>query len=208
MKTVMLSAMILAGCSQRKFVFRDGDLLFQVSRSSEMTDAITDATGSGAAIKFTHVAMIECCGNKQFVIEATSNGGVRRITLEEFLKESECDTDGRPLVAVYRLRGAYRGKNAVARAKSFLGQPYDYAFLPGNGAMYCSELIYESYLDEEGRHIFTARPMTFKGESGEYDRFWIDLFDSLSMDIPEGVDGTNPQQMSQESSIEEVYRYF
>ena len=173
-----------------------------------MTDAITDATGNGAEIKFSHVAMIECCGDEQFVVEATSNGGVRRITLDEFLQDSGHDTNGNPQVAVYRLRDNSLGHAAVQRAKTYLGLPYDYAFLPNNDAMYCSELVYESYLDDKGEHLFSARPMTFKGADGQYDDFWIELFESLDMEIPEGVPGTNPQDMSKESIVEEVYRFF
>lgn len=173
-----------------------------------MTDAIVDATCHKEDIKFSHVAIAECCGDKIFVIEATSDGGVRRITLDDFLKESGRDSQGNPMVAVYRLHDNSRGRAAAARAKTYIGLPYDYAFLPDNGAMYCSELVYESYLDDEGRHIFSSRPMTFKGADGEFDGFWTELFSSLGMEIPEGMPGTNPQDMSKESCIEEVYRFF
>lgn len=198
----------MAGCGDEKFSFRDGDLLFEVGRSGAMTDAIVDATGNGSEIKFSHVAIIECCGDEQFVIEATSKGGVRRIALDDFLEDSGHDANGRPMVAVYRLRDNSRGKDAVERAKTYLGLPYDYAFLPDNDAMYCSELVYESYLDAAGRHIFRSQPMTFKGADGEYDSFWTELFESLNMDIPEGMPGTNPQDMSKEEILDEVYRFF
>ncbi len=198
----------MAGCGEEKFSFRDGDLLFEAGRSGAMTQAIVDATGSEAATNFSHVAIIECCGDKQFVIEATSEGGVRRISLDEFLDSSEHDAQGRPMVAVYRLRDNSRGREAVERAKTYLGLPYDYAFLPDNDAMYCSELVYESYLDAAGRHIFRSQPMTFKGADGEYDTFWTELFESLGMDIPEGVQGTNPQDMSEEEILDEVYRFY
>ncbi|MDE6861266.1 MAG: hypothetical protein K2J31_00770 [Alistipes sp.] len=206
--TIISAAALMTGCGSDKFDFQDGDLLFEAGQSSAMTDAIIDATGNGAEIKFSHVAMIECCGDKQFVIEATSKGGVRRISLDEFLKDSGHGTNGRPMVAVYRLRNNDCGRAAVERAKTYLGLPYDYAFLPDNDAMYCSELVYESYIDTDGRHIFTSRPMTFKGADGRYDKFWIELFESLDMDIPEGVPGTNPQDMSKEEILDEVYRFF
>lgn len=204
----ILSMALFAGCGREEFVFHDGDLLFEVGQSSAMTDAIVDATGSGEDIKFSHVAIVERCEKSLFVIEATSDGGVRRISLDDFLKESGHDSQGNPTVAVYRLHDNSIGSEAVKRAKTYLGLPYDYAFMPDNDAMYCSELVYESYLDKDGKHIFTSRPMTFNGFDGEFDAFWIELFSSLDMKIPEGVSGTNPQDMSKEEVLKEVYRFF
>jgi len=205
---MILSASVIAGCGREKFEFCDGDLLFEAGRNGDMTNAIIDATGGEAETRFTHVAIIECCGDRQFVIEATSDGGVQRIPLDEFLDDAEHDSKGDPLIAVYRLHDNSRGHAAVERAKTYIGLPYDYAFMPDNGAMYCSELVYESYLDNAGGHIFASRPMTFKGADGEYDVFWTELFESLDMEIPEGVPGTNPQDMSNEDILDEVYRFF
>lgn len=205
---MILSASVIAGCGKEKFEFCNGDLLFEAGRSGDMTNAIIDATGGEAETQFSHVAIVECRGDRQFVIEATSDGGVQRIPLDEFLENSEHDPKGNPMIAVYRLRDNSCGQAAVERAKVCIGQPYDYAFMPDNGAMYCSELVYESYLDSGGNHIFTSRPMTFKGADGEYDSFWTELFESLDMEIPEGVPGTNPQDMSNEGILGEVYRFF
>ena len=194
------TAAFLAGCGNQNPEFNNGDLLFEVGQGSRMADAIVDATARHEASGFSHVAILERIGDENFVIEATSKGGVRRITLDEYLHEASHDDKGRPLVAVYRLRD---GSPAGAG-----GGPYDFAFLPDNDAYYCSELVYESYLDDNGEHIFTARPMTFKRRDGSYAPFWIELFDSLRMEIPEGVAGTNPEDMSKESAIEEIHRYF
>lgn len=202
------AAAFLAGCGNRNPEFNNGDLLFEVGQGSRMADAIVDATARHEASGFSHVAILERIGNENFVIEATSKGGVRRITLDEYLHEAGHDDKGRPLVAVYRLRDGSPAAAAVERAKLHLGRPYDFAFLPDNDAYYCSELVYESYLDDNGEHIFTARPMTFKRRDGSYAPFWIELFDSLRMEIPEGVAGTNPEDMSKESAIEEIHRYF
>lgn len=202
------TASFLAGCGDRNPEFRSGDLLFEVGKESRMTDAIVDATAHNGASGFSHVAILERDGDEYFIIEATSKGGVRRITLDEFLHGAGHDDKGRPLVAVYRLRDSSPAAAAVERAKTHIGRPYDFAFMPDNDAYYCSELVYESYLDDNGEHIFTAHPMTFKGRDGSFAPFWTELFDSLGMDIPEGVAGTNPEDMSKECAIEEVYRYF
>ena len=98
------TAAFLAGCGNRNPEFNNGDLLFEVGQGSRMADAIVDATARHEASGFSHVAILERVGDENFVIEATSKGGVRRITLDEFLNEAGHDDKGRPLVAVYRLR--------------------------------------------------------------------------------------------------------
>lgn len=61
--------------------------------------------------------------------------------------------------------------------------------------MYCSELVYESYLDDNGEHIFLARPMNFRAPDGSMPQFWVELYDALGCPVPEGVPGTNPNDM-------------
>ena len=98
-------------------------------------------------------------------------------------------------VIIKRLTSTFPVAETVVRAKSFLGEPYDWEYMPDNGKMYCSELIYEAYLNEDGSHIFSAKPMTFKNAEGETPQFWIELFKKLEVDIPEGIPGTNPNDI-------------
>ena len=83
----------------------------------------------------------------------------------------------------------------VEKAKTFIGQPYDYAFQPDNGALYCSELVYDSYVKADGTHLFQAAPMNFKNADGEFAPYWARLFERLQIPVPQGVLGTNPQAM-------------
>ena len=39
-------------------------------------------------------------------------------------------------------------------------------------------------------------------------QFWADLFDQLGEQVPEGLPGTNPNDMAREELLEEVHRYF
>ena len=101
---------------------------------------------------------------------------------------------------------------AVRRARSFLGVPYDYSFRPGREKLYCSELVWASYLApdgaEDGTPLFTARPMNFRAADGTLPQFWADLFDRLGEQVPEGLPGTNPNDMAREEHLEEEHRYY
>ena len=68
--------------------------------------------------------------------------------------------------------------------------------------MYCSELGWECYLTgSKNEHLFTARPMNFRTADGRLPQFWIDHFAAMDQPIPEGVPGTNPQDMSREKIL-------
>jgi hypothetical protein len=92
--------------------------------------------------------------------------------------------------------------SVLTRARSYIGQPYDKAFLPDNGALYCSELIYECFLEdysyESGtdRHLFKASPMNWRDANGNLPKYWMKHFKKLKMAVPEGVMGTNPTDLS------------
>lgn len=86
-------------------------------------------------------------------------------------------------------------KEGMADAKTYLGQPYDLYFLPENNMLYCSELVYLSYV-RNGKPLFCAAPMNLKNAQGEYPKYWQDLFARLGQPVPQGELGTNPQDMS------------
>lgn len=203
-------AAAMVACADGGFEPRNGDMLFRVGEESQMGEAIREATDRGAALPFTHAAIVEVRDGRCMVIEACSHGVVRT-DLETFLSHA-ARIGGRPAVAVCRLREEFGGQQAadaaVARAAEFIGQPYDYSFLPDNGRMYCSELLYECYLDLQGEHIFTARPMNFRSPDGSMPQFWSELFESFGEPVPEGVPGTNPADMFAEPGIELVGQYY
>lgn len=203
-------ACIAAGCGNRHFSPREGDLYFQIGASSEFSEAITEVTEGAAGMDFSHVGIVTYENGAPCILEALPAGGVRLTPLAEFLSSSAL-VGGRPGVVVFRLKGDRNeiARRAAMRARTYLGQPYDFAFLPRNGALYCSELVWESYRDEQGEPIFTARPMTFcpPGSTRPAD-YWTRYFKERGMPVPEGVSGTNPGDVSREACLEMVYRYF
>lgn len=196
-----------ASCSRNTPSLRPGDLLFQVGAKSGMSGAISSATGKKDSLNYTHVGIALPVPGADSVLEATNDGGVRITPLAEFL-EGSARRDGHPLVTVMRLRDTTGVAVSIQKARMHLGQPYDYSYRPDNGKMYCSELIWESYRRADGRRIFTARPMNFRAPDGTMPDFWVELFDSLGESIPEGVPGTNPNDMARDAALEEVDRYF
>ena len=166
---------------------RPGDLLF-FSEEGAMDNAIKASTG-----QYTHVAMVESLGQRDtvWIIDATQKHGVSR-------RPYIFKIDNHPDVYRVDFRAAFYADDAIRRARSFIGQPYDTAFLPDNGALYCSELIYECYRDiaDSDTHLFEAKPMNWRDKEGNLPEYWIKHFEKLGIPIPEGVPGTNPTDLS------------
>ena len=161
---------------------RSGDLLFVDAgeKGDAMEQAVSASTGN-----YTHVALVERdVEDRLWVIEAVPGEGVRRVDYGEW----KCRQTGR--VDCYRLTVAFDTAAVLTRAKALVGKPYDEAFLPDNGAYYCSELVAEVY------GLFEARPMNWRDARGRLPRYWKRHFNKLKMAVPEGVPGTNPADMS------------
>ena len=198
---VILLMLCSAACSFVSESLQTGDLLFvgegagSASNSGSMSEAIVSATGA-----ITHVAIIEVDGSgTTWVIDATPKRGVARYPLTSLLKENPDAS-----FTVKRLRDTSGVSRFVENAKAFIGRPYDLTFLPDNDAMYCSELIRESFRLPDGTCLFEEAPMNFLAPDGTVPPYWEQLFEDLGMEVPQGVPGTNPQQMSQSPLLVEV----
>lgn len=196
-------------CNQRE-TLHTGDLIFvgntqeQHLEEDSMGSAISAATGSGS-INRIHTAIVEVDSTgRVWVIDATVKRGVDRHPLDTFLTDFRLKDGSYPVFEVKRLKDDALAEKYVRNAKRYLGLPYDEYFLPGNDAMYCSELVYESYRTEEGIHVFQDAPMNFKSPDGTFPIYWERLFERHGQDIPQGVPGTNPQKMSEEPSLRPV----
>lgn len=196
-----------ASCTPARPKLQSGDLLFEAGAGSAMSEAIRSATGSARELSYTHVGIAVVNGGADSVLEATSEGGVRMTTLEEFL-EGAARIDGAPAVTAARLRDTSGLAASLNRALQHLGEPYDYSYRPDNGKMYCSELVWESYRRPSGERIFPARPMNFRDEQGELPRYWRELYERLGEEVPEGVPGTNPNEMARDSALRITGHFF
>lgn len=199
-------SMGLTSCCRDGFVPRDGDLLFCIGGDSPMSDAITSSTSTSESVRYDHVAIFATLGGIPSVIEADPKYGVRVTDWEEFISQAQT-VGGKPGIDVMRIQEDIDIDAAIGRALGFRGQGYDWYYLPSNGLMYCSELIYESFLRRDGTHVFTAIPMSFRDKDGNMPEFWTELFKGLEMDVPEGEPGTNPNDMSKDAALKPVHRY-
>ena len=198
LRQMMPKGMMLRGfLSNSSLVdLRPGDLLF-FSEEGAMGNAIKASTG-----QYTHVAMVESLGQRDtvWIIDATQKHGVSR---RPYIFRLNNHPD------VYRPNpgSPFYADDAIRRARTFIGQPYDNAFLPDNGALYCSELIYECYrhISDDETHLFKAKPMNWRDKDGRLPKYWKKHFKKLKMEVPEGVSGTNPTDMSKSPLLHKVF---
>lgn len=184
---LLMLLVVLQACA---WIPQQGDLVFCVAGGSEMSQAIVGATASVDSLQFDHVAVF--AGNRcnQFVVEASPSKGVVCTPWAEFKERSAGG------IVVKRLDVKYPRKDAVGRVAAHIGQLYDWSYMPDNGKTYCSELVEESYLYADGSRIFEAKPMRFRAADGTMPQFWTDLFCRIGEPVPEGVPGTNPNDMA------------
>ena len=178
-----------------------GDLLFvgipMDYMEDNMAQAIADATSSGDSINFIHTAILEVDKEgARWVIDATLAYGVDRHPLDTLLKQFTLHRgNAKATFEVMRLKDNSQAARYVEQAKEFLGEGYDSYFMTFNGKHYCTELVYDAYVDTDGRHCFEEVPMNFKNAEGEMPAYWTWLFGELGEPIPQGEPGTNPQQL-------------
>lgn len=205
---ILLSLLCLAlpACQagDRKGVaLQTGDLLFQDTDGGPLCDAIRAVTEGVEGAKFTHMGILFFDRGQPMVVEAGGKG-VKITSLMKFLDRSK-DDHGRPRVVVGRLKDQYRGAigPSVERALALVGKPYNDEFVLGNGKYYCSQLVYETYMEGKGgQHLFEVQPMTFC-RPGSHEPFpaWKDYFASRKMPIPEDMPGCNPGGLSRSQKL-------
>lgn len=210
----LLLLLLLTGCCRKGSIFpagyrpRTGDLLFVVAADSGFSQAIVQATAHHEPIKFSHVAILTVEKDTPYVLEASSrHDGVALVPWNDFLANAPV-LGGKPGIVVKRVETDFPVNEAISRARAHIGESYDWHFLPDNGMMYCSELVYESFRDAGGKPLFTARPMRFRDADGQMPAFWTELFDKLGEPVPEGQLGTNPNDMAKETILREIWRFF
>lgn len=177
-----------------------GDLLFRETASSNLSQAIDQVTQTDKQTHFSHVGLAIADNDSVYVLHASPVGGTCQVSLTEF---SQPDGDS-ALVSVYRLLEAHQAgiPNAVSKATSLLGKPYNFSYVLSDTSHYCSEFIYLAFAQDS---IFTLNPMTFKNpKSGDLDPTWVKHYQKLKMEIPEGLPGCNPNGMAASEKLKHL----
>ena len=196
MRVLLIFLILLAGCHENRLL--SGDLVFvavpQTGKDDGIAGAITAST-SKDSLNVIHVGIIEVGSDGIMVIDATGERGVAVRPLDSFFEDFRLEDGTMPDFYVKRLYDNSGAASYVERARSYVGEPYDYYFMHGNGAHYCSELVYDSYRRDDGTALFPSCEMNFKAADGSFPAYWVELFDSLGVPVPQGAPGTNPQDM-------------
>ena len=146
-RTVVAYLVVLAtvaGCGSRAPDVRDGDIIFQTSRSAQSL-AVQQATHS----RYSHMGIIISRDGHPNVFEASAK--VKYTPLQAWI--------ARGLNGVYVVKRLSSGLTAeqVERlrvaSRSFEGLPYDSTFEWTDQRMYCSELVWKLYDRALGMHI-------------------------------------------------------
>lgn len=199
----LATLMAMASCSSNSrppaSQLETGDLIF-VSDTAGMGSAVMESTG-----QFSHVAVVERRNDGVYVWEATPSRGVIRSRLNRFLGAMDCDSTalmqqhGNGLLTLVRHPQGLDATRLTDLLYRRLGQSYDDYFMPNNGRCYCSELIEECFYNTNGEKIFHTLPMNFKAIDGTMPDYWTRWFDSLGVEIPQGMPGTNPSDLYREA---------
>ena len=185
---------LFAACGER---LRTGDLVFVCADTTGMDAAISAATTDKSTCDYSHVGIIEACDSGTFVIDATPQYGVSRHSLREFGAENG-------ELHYYRVKGYDNGNEWVGNAKRYVGRPYDFYFLPDNDKFYCSELVEKCCVAPDGTPIFEPKPMNFLSADGTMPDYWVNLFDSLGVAVPQGAMGTNPNDFVKSGKLQRI----
>lgn len=210
---LLWSLICLSGCRHENGLsVQTGDLLFvgvpydfTIGDTTGMSGAIAAATGDKKDVNYIHVAILEVDSRDSlWIIDATLKHGVARYPFSTFLSDFTLEDGSYPQMDIMRLSDTRHAADYVEQAKAFCGQPYDLCFLPDNDAQYCSELVHNAYRNDDGSYLFSEEPMNFKAPDGTFPPYWVALFDSMGKPIPQGVRGTNPNQMAKEPCLVKV----
>ncbi len=209
---IILLLLAALSCRQRAASLRNGDLVFvgiplEYSLEKDSMDAAISASTGKDGLNLIHVAIAEVRGDSTWIIDATIRRGVDRHPLDTFLTDFTLRDGSLPDFFIGRVQGV-DADAAVERAKTYCGRAYDSRFLPGNEDLYCSELVQLSYLNASGEEVFQSEPMNFLAPDGTMPLYWEQIFAILGMDVPQGVPGTNPQRMFEDSKIKKVKKIF
>lgn len=172
---------------------QNGDLIFVGALTEELSGAISRATKISDQTNFDHVGLIEKTTDSIFVLHAAPMGGSQREEINHFYNSQ---TEKNNQIVIYRLKKEVQSTipNAIVKAKTMLGKPYNWLYILNDDELYCSDFVERAFRDDQ---VFELIPMNFKNkETGIIDDFWIDFYRKKGKEVPQDEPGTNPNQLA------------
>ena len=180
---------------------KNGDLLFVTAKESGLSGAINNVTQKQKNASFDHIGILQKDKMGVFVLHAAPKGGSQKQSLNEFLKDQA--NDGQKVV-LYRLKPQFQENipDAIEKANSMLGKPYNFNYILNDNSYYCSDYIERAFRKDK---IFTLEPMTFiDPKTGKPNVFWEEFYAKKNLRVPEGELGCNPNGLAGSDKIERV----
>ncbi|RXM40282.1 hypothetical protein BOQ62_07070 [Chryseobacterium sp. CH21] len=187
-----------------KVQLKNGDLLFVTAKESGLSGAINNVTQKEKAASFDHIGILEKEGKRMFVLHAAPKGGSQKQDLKDFIKDQK---DEGQEVVIYRLKPEYQKAipDAVKKANSMLGKPYNFNYILDEQSYYCSDFVERAFRAE---NIFKLEPMTFiDPKTGKTNAFWEEFYHKKNLKVPEGELGCNPNGLAGSDKLERVENF-
>lgn len=193
----MLAVVVSAAAPSSQCVIEEGDLLFVLAAGN---DPIVAATVRDGRLNANHVGIAHRDDDGRLaVVEARPARGVVITPVDSFMARA------RDRVVVKRLVDTCGVAAMVSRAMTYVGRPYDDLFMLDEQEVYCSELVWLSYVRPDGRRVFDLVPMSFHDVEGNILDFWTKYYASRGIRVPAGAPGTNPSQLSTSTQLTTVF---
>lgn len=133
--TALIFTKLLPWLQFRNYLPEKGDLIFQSLPVNDLVQAIEGISES----PYSHCGIVVFKDDQWQVLEAI--GPVKYTPLYEWVQRGRKEA-----IAVYRFKDSQNIDLFITEAKKFIGRPYDIRYRMDDEKIYCSELIYKSYL--------------------------------------------------------------
>lgn len=180
---------------------QSGDLIFVGAKQDDLSGAISRVTQREENASFDHVGILEISDSRIYILHASPAKGSIREPLDSLIGQS---TAKNRQLAVYRLSEATQPyiPEAITKAKSLLGKPYNWIYLLSDSSLYCSDFVERAFRNAA---LFNLEPMTFKDpKTGQTDSYWAEFYKKLGVEVPEGHLGCNPNGLAASRHLSKV----
>ena len=179
--------LLLTACCTACQTLHRGDLLFHLPADSNHITAVTQGNADHVAIALGGDSVLEAIPGEGVVVSRLST--VLRRESGSYVRGIVKDIDT---------------ERSISNACRFIGRPYDSVFSSTTEAIYCSELVQQSFVDKSGKLVFKPIAMSFHDSSGHITKYWQDFYASQGLDVPEGQEGSNPSDLMRKTKIKKL----